>query len=100
MKMVLKKSQDSKWSKALKDETIDSLPENVKSIARKGDYLYSIWYPNHVLPHVFPFCSGTIVCVDNYKQNPMYSLAQATRYLEPLANPYFQGHTYYYASST
>ena len=28
------KSQDSKWSKALKDETIDSLPENVKSIAR------------------------------------------------------------------
>ena len=28
------KSQDSKCSKALKDETIDSLPENVKSIAR------------------------------------------------------------------
>jgi len=36
MKMVPsnQKSQDSKWSKALKDETIDSLPENVKSIAR------------------------------------------------------------------
>src|SRR5215469_969733 len=34
MKMVLKKSPDSKSSKALKDETIDSLPENVKSIAR------------------------------------------------------------------
>jgi hypothetical protein len=37
MKMVPsnQKSQDSKWSKALKDETIDSLPENVKSTARK-----------------------------------------------------------------
>ncbi len=36
MKMVLsnQKSQDSKWSKASKDETIDSLPENVKSTAR------------------------------------------------------------------
>ncbi len=39
MKMVLsnQKSQDSKRSKASKaskDETIDSLPENVKSIAR------------------------------------------------------------------
>ena len=36
MKMVLsnQKSQDSKWSKAPKDETIYSLPENVKSIAR------------------------------------------------------------------
>src|SRR5215469_3494796 len=34
MKMVLKKSQNSKWSKASKDETIHSLPENVKSIVR------------------------------------------------------------------
>jgi len=36
MKMVPSnlKSQDSKWSKASKEETIDSLPENVKSIAR------------------------------------------------------------------
>jgi hypothetical protein len=36
MKMVLsnRKSQDSKSSKVSKDETIDSLPENVKSIAR------------------------------------------------------------------
>ena len=32
--MVLKKSQNSKWSKASKDETIHSLPENVKSIVR------------------------------------------------------------------
>jgi hypothetical protein len=36
MKMVPinQKSQDSKWSKALKNETIDSLPENVKSTPR------------------------------------------------------------------
>src|SRR5215467_11631129 len=37
MKMVLRnqKSPDSKLSKTSKDETIDSLPENVKSTARK-----------------------------------------------------------------